>query len=141
MRANTRFTVAIHTLTVLSQGQPEPVTSEYIAGSVNTNPVVIRRVLGGLRRARLVESQGGNGGGWRLAKDPAAITLADIYRAVDGEPLFPLHHRDPNPNCPVGKHIQRALIERFAAANAAMEAELARTSLADVTSDVLALAG
>ena len=141
MRANTRFTVAIHTLTVLAQGHAEPVTSEYIAGSVNTNPVVIRRVLGALRRARLVESQGGNGGGWRLVANPTAISLADVYRAVDGEPIFPLHHRTPNPNCPVGKHIQGALIERFAAANTAMEAELARTSLEDVVRDVRGLAG
>ena len=68
MNNSTRFAVAVHTLTLILQGQGEPVTSEAIAGSVNTNPVVIRRVLGALRGADLVLSQGGNGGGWRLTR-------------------------------------------------------------------------
>lgn len=141
MKSNTRFTVAIHILTLLAQRTDVPVTSEYIAGSVNTNPVVIRRVLGSLRRARLVASQGGNGGGWRLVGDPAAITLADVYAAVEEENLFPLHHRPPNANCPVGRHIQDALSRRFNAASRAMKDELARTTIADMLREVLAPAG
>ncbi len=140
MNNSTRFTVAVHILTLLAQNSAEPVTSEYLAGSVNTNPVVIRRVLGALRAARLVTSQGGNGGGWRLVGDPQAITLRDVYCAVEDEPLFALHHRPPNPHCPVGRHIQGALGGHFAAATRALEAELARTTLADVLREVLALA-
>jgi Rrf2 family protein len=128
----------VHVLTLLAQGGAQPMTSEYIAGSVNTNPVVIRRVLGALRAARLVTSQGGNGGGWRLVGDPEAITLCDVYRAVEKDTLFPLHHRPPNPECPVGRHIQRALSARFAAATRAMEHELARTTVADMLRDVQA---
>ncbi|MFI5274118.1 MAG: Rrf2 family transcriptional regulator, partial [Ktedonobacterales bacterium] len=131
MSSNTRFAVAVHILTLLAQSHDDqaPATSEVIASSVNTNPVVIRRVLGALRRERLVTSQGGNGGGWRLADDPSAITLRDVYRAVAGEPLLQLHHRPPIPACAVGRHFQPALAGRFAAASYAVEADLARTSV------------
>ncbi len=141
MNTSSRFAVAIHILTLLTQSRDEPMTSEYIASSVNTNPVVIRRMLGVLRAARLVAAQSGNGGGWRLVGDPASITLRDVYHAVEDEALFPLHHRPPNPHCPVGRHIQHALSGHFNAATRAMEAELARTTLADVLSEVQALAG
>ncbi len=141
MMSNSRFTVACHILTLLAQNPAEPMTSEYIAASVNTNPVVIRRVLGTLRSAHLVMSQGGNGGGWRLASAPAAVTLRDVYRAVEDEPLFPLHHREPNQNCPVGRHIQQALTGAFAAATRALEDELARMTIADLLRTVQALAG
>ena len=141
--SSSRFAVAIHVLTLLTQDPDAPATSEYIASSVNTNPVVIRRVLGGLRRAGLVRSQGGAGGGWRLAREAETITLRDVYRAVEeeDEPVFPLHHRPPNPSCPVGRHIQRALAVHFAAATRAMEDELARRTVADVLREVRALAG
>jgi Rrf2 family protein len=136
MTTNTRFAVGIHILTLLARSRESPVTSEFIGRSVNTNPVVIRRVLGDLRRARLVIAHGGNGGGWRLERDADDITLADVYGAVEGEMLFPLHHKPPNPECPVGRHIQRALTERFAAAGVALTAELARTSVADMVRDI-----
>jgi Rrf2 family protein len=139
MSTNTRFAVAVHVLTLLARSQEDdqPVTSEYIAGSVNTNPVVIRRVLGSLRAAHLVASQGGNGGGWRLIRAPAAVTLRDVYRAVEDEPVFALHHRPPNSSCPVGRHIQHTLNRHFAAATRALEDELARTTVADVLHEVL----
>jgi Rrf2 family protein len=128
-------------LTLLAQQPAEPLTSQYIAGSVNTNPVVIRRILGGLRSAGLVTAQAGNGGGWRLAADPGAITLCHVYRAVEDEPLFALHHRAPNAACPVGRHIQQALVPCFDQARRRLEEELARTSIADILNDVLAPAG
>lgn len=145
MISNSRFAVASHILTLLAQNPAEAVTSEYIAASVKTNPVVIRRILGMLRSARLVTSKGGNGGGWRLVSAPAAITLRDVYRAVEGEPVIPLHHQEPNQNCPVGRHIQHALKHAlagaFAAATEALEQELARTTVADLLRQVQALAG
>lgn len=132
MTTNTRFAVGIHILTLLARSRESLITSEHMGGSVNTNPVVIRRVLGDLRRARLVTAHGGNGGGWRLERDPDDITLADVYGAVGTDTLFPLHHKPPSPACPVGRHIQRALTERFDAADTALRAELARTSVADM---------
>jgi Rrf2 family protein len=136
MHTNSRFAVAIHTLTLLALSRDEIVTSEYIASSVNTNPVVVRRVLGALRARHLVTSQGGNGGGWQLVRGPEAITLREVYRAVEDEALFPLHHRPPNPHCPVGGRIQRVLTAHFAGAARAMEEELARTTVADVLQEV-----
>lgn len=138
--SNSRFTIAVHTLTLIAQGGDEPTTSEYIASSANTNPVVIRRLLGALREAKLVTSQGGNGGGWRLARTPGAITLCDVYRAVEdlSEPLFSMHPRGANPNCPVGRHIEQSLFVRYDAARHALEAELSRSTISDVLNDVLA---
>jgi DNA-binding IscR family transcriptional regulator len=69
---NCRFTVAIHVLCLLAAQHPQPLTSEFIAGSVNTNPVVIRRLLGSLRRAGLVKSQPGVSGGWELVANTTA---------------------------------------------------------------------
>jgi Rrf2 family protein len=127
-------------LTLLALNREAPVTSEVIAGSVNTHPVVIRRMLGALRAAHLVTSQGGNGGGWRLVGEPAAITLREVYGAVEEETLFPLHHRPPNPNCPVGREIQQVLSRRIGVARQALEAELGRTTIADVLREVQARA-
>lgn len=131
MRPSSRFSVAIHILTLLAyvDGGEAPVTSELIAGSVNTNPVVIRRLLALLRRARLVTSRGGPGGGWRLVPPARRITLRDVYRAVEGEALFPLHAAAPNPRCPVGRTIRAALEARYAEARRALERDLARTTI------------
>jgi Rrf2 family protein len=135
--------VAIHILTLLAQGAAggAPVTSEFIAGSVNTNPVVIRRLLAALREAGLVRSQGGPGGGWTLVVPAARISLRDVYRAVEQEPLFPLHPSAPNPRCPVGRTIQAALSAHYEEARRAVERDLARTTIAGLLEEVRALAG
>jgi Rrf2 family protein len=119
-------------LTLLAQTSDEPVTSETIGGSVNTNPVFIRRILGLLGRAGLVASQPGVGGGWRLLREPAAITLLDVYRAVDEGPLLPKSHSDPNPNCLIGRNIQRTLNVYFGEAERAFEQTLGKQTLAQV---------
>ena len=133
---NSRFAVAVHVLTLLEQSRGEPVTSEYIAGSVNTNPSLVRRLLGMLARAGLTTSQLGTGGGALLARPADEITLLDVYRAVDDGAPFGMHRERPNPACPVGRNIQAALETRMDAAARAMEAELARTTVADVSADV-----
>jgi Rrf2 family protein len=141
MQSNSRFAVAIHVLTLLAQSPDQPVTSDYIAGSVNTNPVVIRRLLASLRRAGLVTSQGGHGGGWMLAAPACAITLRDVYRRVSDTSLFALHNRQPNQRCPVGRNIQRSLTAHFMQASSAMQDELGRTTIADILNDVVPAAG
>lgn len=133
---NSRFAVAVHVLTLIAQGEGEPVTSEYIAGSVNTNPSLVRRILSLLARAGLTTSQMGTGGGALLARPAAEITLRDVYRAVDEGELFALHRESPNPACPVGRNIQALLETRFDAATRALEAELDRTTIADALADV-----
>ena len=134
--------MAIHVLTLLAHGADggEPITSEYIAGSVSTNAVVIRRLLARLRRARLVRSSSGPGGGWRLVVPATAIRLRDVYRAVEEDALFPLHASTPNPRCPVGKHIQAALRAHYEEARRAVERDLERTTVADLLQEVKALA-
>ena len=134
--SNTRFTVAIHVLTLLAYCGPEALTSEFIAGSVNTNPVVIRRILATLRDAKLVASQAGPGGGWQLLRDPQKISLRDVFFAVDGDPTFLLHSAPPNIECPVGKAIQAILALRFRSAQEAMERDLDRTTIAQLIHEV-----
>jgi len=96
-------------LTVLARHKDEKIKSETVAGSVNTNPVVIRRLLGQLSQASLVESQTGAAGGTRLARCPKEITLAEVYKAVSCGEVFALHGRSPNQNCPVGRNIEAVL--------------------------------
>jgi Rrf2 family protein len=133
---NSRFAVAVHILTLLEQQQGEPVTSEYIAGSVNTNPSLVRRLGGMLAKAGLTTSQLGSGGGTLLAKPASRITLRDVYRAVDEGELFAMHRERPNPACPVGRNIQAALEGHIDSAAAALEDELGRVTIADVLADV-----
>ena len=133
---NSRFAVAVHILALLEQGRGEPVTSEYIAGSVNTNASLVRRLLGLLHRAGLTSAQLGTGGGALLARPAGEITLLDVYRAVDEGDLFAMHRERPNPACPVGRNIQAALETSIDRAARAMETELARTTVADVAADV-----
>lgn len=133
MNTNTRFAVAIHILTMLAYRHPEALTSGYMAGSVMTNPVVLRRLLGDLRRAGLVESRAGSGGGWRLRKPPEQITLLDCYLAVKEDRLFGLPLQKPNPECKVGKIITQAVCDLFQEAERAMEDRLAQTDLAQLS--------
>lgn len=129
MNLSTRFTVALHILTLLASSGEEPLTSEFIAGSVNTNPVVVRRILGLLRDKGFVTSQPGNGGGWQLVRNPDSITLLDVRRAVNEGSPFSMHTNEPNPACPVGRNIQAALSGVYSHAERAMEAELALTTI------------
>lgn len=135
--ANTRFTVANHILALLAAHPGELLTSEFIAGSVNTNPVVVRRLLGPLRQAGLVQAQLATGGGWRLARRPDEISLLSVHQAVDDVELFPMHGRLPNPTCVVGRNIQHALEGVYAEAREALEERLERETIADVLGRVL----
>jgi Rrf2 family protein len=136
MNINTRFTVALHILTLLACLPGQPQTSEFIASSVNTNPVVIRRLLGMLRKLGIVTSQPGNGGGWLLAADPAQLDLRTVRRAVDAGSPFALHAQTPNILCPVGRNIQDALHVLYHEAEQAMDAQLARTTIASLLESV-----
>jgi Rrf2 family protein len=129
---NSHFTVATHILTLLAHHAPEALTSEFIAGSVNTNPVFIRKLLALLRRARLVASRTGPGGGWALLRPPADISLRDVYRATEERPLFALHASEPNAKCEVGGNIQRVLGAQFEQTLHVVEQQLAQTSIRDL---------
>jgi DNA-binding IscR family transcriptional regulator len=129
-----RFSIAVHTLSLIAMS-PSLCTSDFIAGSVNTNPVIIRKIIGMLKKAGLVGVRPGVGGTY-LLKDTDQITLLDIYRAVEvienGE-LFNFHDH-PNPNCTVGRNIESVLRSEMREAQSALEQRLAQVSLKQLLS-------
>src|SRR6516162_10454057 len=130
MAANSRLTIAVHALAWLALAQQQGrdwLTSDQVAASVNTNPVIIRRSLGDLRRATLVNVRRGAGAGWSLAREPHEITLLDVYDAVEHEPLFAMHRTKPNLECPVGYGIRPALGQVYREIDQTLRRELART--------------
>jgi Rrf2 family protein len=134
---SSKLSVGIHTLTVFALKPGEALTSEYIACSVNTNPVVIRRLLGMLRAAEIVDSKTGVGGGWSLLVDPARITLLDVLRAVEPQSeIFALHRAEPNPECPCGLHIQSVLTEVYDKVQAGMTQQLAGVTIACIADKI-----
>jgi Rrf2 family protein len=140
MSANSRMTVAIHILSymaVAERKRPDPVTSDRIAHSVATNPVVIRRMLGDLRRAGLVASRRGAHAGWTLTRSPEAITLLEVYRAVGEGPLFGLHASPPNPHCHVARELKPALGRVYGALEKELARQLARTTLGEMLGDTV----
>jgi DNA-binding IscR family transcriptional regulator len=140
MAANSRLTVAVHALAWMAlarrQGR-EVLTSDQVAASVNTNPVIIRRCLGDLRRAGLVRVRHGAGAGWSLDRPVEEITLLEVHDAVGPEPPFGLHHAEPNLECPVGRGIRPALSRVYSGIDQARRRELAAVSVADVLRDTL----
>lgn len=137
MKITSRFTVAVHTLLVIYffEGK-EKTTSEFIAASVNVNPVVIRRALLSLKAAGMVEVKAGSGGA-SIVKDLKDITLFDVYRAVDSVDGDIFHfHENPNPACAVGKNIHAVLDTHLADAQRALENELKKVTLYELTQDL-----
>ena len=138
MRTSCRFAIAVHVLAVLAYKEGDRVTSALLAGSVNTNPVIVRRLLLALQRAKLVETCKGAGSGSRLSRSPRRIDLAEVYRAVESAEPFASPSRKPNAACPVGKCMRETLDRVFASAQSALERDLERTTLADVMDTVRA---
>ena len=130
---SSKLSVGIHILTVLALHRGEPLTSEQLACSVNTNPVVIRRLLGRFRKAGFVASKAGVRGGWVLVVVPEQINLWDVLRTVEPRcETFALHKSPPNPQCPVGCNIQDVLSEIYDEVRDGMSGTLARSSIASV---------
>ena len=130
MKITSRFTVAVHILLAIKTFEKDyKTTSEFIASSVNVNPVIIRRTLSSLKAAGLIEVKAGSGGA-TVVRDLKDITLFDIYQAVDCVDGDLFHfHENPNPDCPVGKNIHVVLDKQLTAAQTALENELKSTPL------------
>ncbi|OUP11090.1 Rrf2 family transcriptional regulator [Collinsella sp. An2] len=137
MRVSSRFTMAVHLLACAHVFRNRKVTSDFIASSIGTNPVVVRRLLQKLKAAGLIEVTRGTGG-VTITRPLAEITLLDIYRATEGDDSTGLFHFHENPNelCPVGRNIHRALDGRLERAQQAFEHELSRMTLAEVLADI-----
>ncbi len=140
MPTSTRFAVATHILTALAVTDGKPLRSEDLANSVNTGAVVIRGLLSRLAEAGLTRSQLGSGGGALLAKAASEIRLLDVYRAVEDTELFAVHRQPPLAECVVGGNILAALKPALTRAQTAMEAELGRTTIAEIAGLVNAAA-
>ncbi len=102
---NTRFATAIHIMTLLAKSPQEWLTSEWIAGSINVNPVIIRKEISVLREAGLIISRQGKEGGSQLGKNAELITISEIYKAVKNTEVLGKKNQNPNPACSVGKEI------------------------------------
>jgi Rrf2 family protein len=141
MSANSRLTVSTHILAwmaLVARNSSDPVTSERIAASVNTNPVVIRRTLGLLSKAGLVESYRGVNAGWRLVKSADSISLLDVFDALEEGAYFALHSSKPSQSCPIGRGIGPTLSRVYDSISEDVRARLAATTIEDVLEETLA---
>ncbi|HSE20037.1 MAG TPA: Rrf2 family transcriptional regulator [Pyrinomonadaceae bacterium] len=132
MSTNSRFAVAVHVLSLMAWSGEEPLKSEQVADSVNTNPVVIRRMLLELAEAGLVVSQTGSLGGSKLANDPSQTTLLDVYEALECGGVFSLHRQPPSRDCPVGVNIETVLGDVLREVDTAVEQVLEGITINDV---------
>jgi Rrf2 family protein len=130
MSRNSRLSSSVHVL--LHLADRGMLTSEALAGSLRTNPVVVRQTLAGLREAGIVRSERGHGGGWSLGRDPESITLRDVYVALDEPALFSLRNRSEKPNCLVEKTVNAALTSATVDAQALFIERLGTISLASM---------
>ncbi len=132
MASNSKFSIAVHILTLLATADEENLKSGYMACSVNTNAVVIRRMLCELSKAKLVISQKGACGGTKLAKTPDNISLLDVFRAVESRSSFSLHRKRPSVRCHIGKHIEAVLENLQSEVDEAIATALEKYTLKDV---------
>lgn len=135
MKRDSRLSVALHVLLHMAERPGVAMTSEEMAVWASTNPVVIRRTFAGLREAGIVSSQKGHGGGWRLARPPAEVTLDQVQRAL-GERMVAVGAPAESPGCAVEAAVHRALDEAVAEANAVLDRRLAAITLADLARSV-----
>jgi Rrf2 family protein len=136
MAGNSRLAIAVHIAGMLSFGGCEPLTSEMIARSVGTNPVVVRRIIGLLTRAGIVSVRKGASGGASLAKPAEAISLGEIYRALGEKTVFDVPELGGGHQCPVGRIVRPILSHVFRSAEDAMAKRLGEVSLAELIGQV-----
>ena len=143
MQITSKFTIAAHIIAAIDYFKDsEKVTSNFLAGSVGANPVIVRNVMGNLKESGIIAISQGKSG-ISLAKELDEITFYDVYKAVDcvdDSGLFHFHE-NPNINCPVGRNIHSAMDEKLQRVQSIMENELSRITMADVVADVRKAAG
>ena len=141
MQISSRFTVALHIFTCVEVFKDDyKVTSDFLAGSINTNPVIVRKILTQLKNAGLIEVARGTGG-ITITKPLNEITFYDVYEAIEpieNGDLFHFHE-NPNPECPVGRNIHALLDQKLQAIQGAMEDEMKRYTVEDLRSGALEL--
>jgi Rrf2 family protein len=134
MRRDSRLSVALHAL--LHMADAGLLTSEQMAAQGDTNPVVIRRTMAGLRSAGIVRSEKGHGGGWSLARKLDAVSLYDVYAALGEPTIFAIGNRTESPGCVVEKAVNRTLADAFEKAQALLVTQLRNVTMADLAAEV-----
>jgi Rrf2 family protein len=134
MRRDSRLSVALHVLLHMSE-TGGVVTSGALGPMMKTNPVVLRRTMAGLRDAGIVQSEKGHGGGWSLARQLDAVTLADVYDALGMSAPFNIDNREQRPTCLLEQAVNRALDAALAEVEARLRQRLRRITVADVMAD------
>lgn len=134
MRRDSRLSGILHVLLHMAEHEG-PITSDTLAKAMDTNPVVIRRILSGLRVKGYVRSGKGHGGGWTLACDLARVSLRDVYDALGKPPLLAIENRTESPDCLVEQAVNAALDQAFEEAQALLLSRLGKISLAALSAD------
>ena len=132
MKHNSQLSGVLHVLLHMAE-RDGPMTSEALARAMDTNPVVIRRIMAGLRDQEYVRSEKGHGGGWTLARDLSKVTLRDIYNAIGRPPLLAIGNRTESPGCLVEQEVNAALGEAFRDAEAVLLSRLGQVMLASLS--------
>lgn len=139
MQISTRFTVALHIFACVEAFSGKyKVTSDFLAASINTNPVIVRKILGQLSRSGLISVARGTGG-IELVRPAEEITFYDVYRAVESvenNTLFRFHE-NPNPECPVGRNIHALLDQKLLAIQQVMEDKMREFTIGDLRGEIL----
>lgn len=134
MRSDSRLSRMLHVLIHMDR-RDAPLTSEMIAQMLGTNPVVVRRMLGGLRDQGYVQSEKGHGGGWMLAKALDELTLYDVYRALGEPPIFALGLTDDHPKCLIEEAVNARLAEAIREAEALLLEQFGKITVAAIERD------
>ncbi len=134
MKHDSRLSSVLHALLHMAE-HDGPMTSEALSQCLNTNPVVVRRTMGLLRKAGLVKSDRGHAGGWRIAVDLSIVTLRQLHEALGEPAIFAVGNRNERPECLVEQSVNAALDSAFAEAEALLLSRFADITLASLAAD------
>ena len=134
MKKNSKLSGVLHVLLHMAEYK-KPVTSEVLAKAMGTNPVVVRRVMSGLREQGYVRSEKGHGGGWEIACDLSKVTLHDIYNAIGKPSLLAMSNRTEMPGCLVEQAVNASLNKAFSDAEALLLKRFGEVTLAMLSAD------
>jgi DNA-binding IscR family transcriptional regulator len=128
---NARFSISLHILTLLDHAGTELLSSDYIAGSININPAIVRKEISNLKKHGFIDSKEGKNGGSILAMPAQNIQLSEVYKSVRSAALLGTIKNEPNPYCPIGKQINQHIQQLFDKAELALVEQLGKTTLAE----------
>jgi DNA-binding IscR family transcriptional regulator len=134
MKSDSRLSAILHTVLHMAEAR-RPMTSAELAQHMNTNPVVVRRAMAGLRKAGIVRSEKGRGGGWEISADLGQVTLRQVHDAIGAPPLLAAGIRLEHPACLVEQAVNRALQPAFAEAEALLAERFSAVTLAELAAD------